>query len=1308
MAEDNIFDRGAKASPASTDIAYIAAPGGAGQPDGFIAISDLVDLGIASLNLTDGSVVFAESGQLSQDNANIFWNNTLKRLGLGTSSPQVTLDIRTADKKILELRGSHDDGVFFTLEPTAMGGEDWAVVATADASPIGGGHLRLLNLITDQDLTILNTGEVIVSGLQVRGPTSTEFLEFQHNAAESVYEFTTQQAGGDPGDNIELHNTGLSTKPGEAVFISQFDGPAGAQMDNVAISDNAAFIAYFNSGEMDVVDVTDPSDMVKISDFQGAELQLVSIIGYSANPLKPTVTVVSYATGEEVMPEGGQIVISSSSQAAYNGPHIVSNSDRTQSFSLEIPVAFIDNPVTKGTSTHLGLNNCVDVVAIGKIVYVLNGTSDARVQIYDATDKGNVKLIGMVVDDRLTTAVSMRISAGLLYVASEQASGSIVAIDIRDNTNPVVVGESTLSRSYRAVTVDSDLVYTCSTSADTLEIWDTSDPAGFQLLSSVVDALRLDRVNDLEVRGGIVFTVDAEGRFSTWNTQTNTSPPALITSIALPTGGGTGPFKITLAGDFAYIANRGANTIEVFDVSDPGTLTSVDQFNIGIVSPTQIVFHGDTAFITMNDTAKLQAWDTRGINMHAACIGQADIDILQVHRHLNVERAATFGGDVNIETRLSIGKTAAVAGRRLYGDPENVVHVEQKSDFPTPSGGFIDLAPNTKYILTNPKPQNGIHVVDLEGDVIRLPDGLGSTGITSTSLGGCILSTNSTGALINSTINFSGFFHFFALFAQAPNGNIFNITGTLPTDFDFFPRVFVTDAGFFNSVGIGSITNISFNQVTSAYFDFVGGAGKGLIFTNTREALIDDTRFTDWDNTIDTNIFTFNGNNDLVRVTGCTFRFGDLVDVFDISPTVPRNNTLLITDNTFEGGKESFRKRSEFPITTIVNASQSGTTTSVVQGPNGASFAMTGTVVDGQIVFMTGHTDTAYNGFFRAVFESGSNFEMVSPITGLFVSFTATDSGTWDTEAIQINTPDTGTMLDLTPVNILGTVEYDGSFGSPIVEDVDGIISGDTFDSPSVADWAVLGITTNDVVIFTTDSNRIFKIKSIAAGNLTLEQSPGDQTDVSFIVIPLLVSSVYDIVLDTSFKIARRFISNETPSNAVWHDSSVDERDERVISNTNNGIPNSIREAAISAQLVTDETVITTINVAVFLNLEAATVTKPNNMDATSGWTLTGVSSGAVRYDVTAPFKGNLIANMTAVSSGGTQTFLFFVVKNGSPVQDANGETLTQAFSIGSAAANVTIQVPITAVIGDQFAVKVQNEDGTSNITISSFTKFIK
>lgn len=62
-------------------------------------------LGLTLSGLTEGSVLFAGSGGvLSEDNSNLFWDDTNNRLGIGTASPAVDLDVAgTARVNILEL-----------------------------------------------------------------------------------------------------------------------------------------------------------------------------------------------------------------------------------------------------------------------------------------------------------------------------------------------------------------------------------------------------------------------------------------------------------------------------------------------------------------------------------------------------------------------------------------------------------------------------------------------------------------------------------------------------------------------------------------------------------------------------------------------------------------------------------------------------------------------------------------------------------------------------------------------------------------------------------------------------------------------------------------------------------------------------------------------------------------------------------------------------------------------------------------------------------------------------------------------------
>jgi len=54
--------------------------------------------GTGASSFTDGSIPFIHSGVFSQDNSNLFWDNTNKRLGIGTSSPSVALEVNGSFK----------------------------------------------------------------------------------------------------------------------------------------------------------------------------------------------------------------------------------------------------------------------------------------------------------------------------------------------------------------------------------------------------------------------------------------------------------------------------------------------------------------------------------------------------------------------------------------------------------------------------------------------------------------------------------------------------------------------------------------------------------------------------------------------------------------------------------------------------------------------------------------------------------------------------------------------------------------------------------------------------------------------------------------------------------------------------------------------------------------------------------------------------------------------------------------------------------------------------------------------------------
>ncbi|HEB27652.1 MAG TPA: hypothetical protein ENI05_07720, partial [Porticoccus sp.] len=114
------------------------------------------DFATQVVGLTEGSVLFVDAnGKLAQDNANLFWNNTSKRLGIGTVTPNATLDVTGNTPGSV---GGFPAGVFQITSPTAT--EYASAVITGHNSFGGGGNTQLWYLgsssSSNNNITLIN------------------------------------------------------------------------------------------------------------------------------------------------------------------------------------------------------------------------------------------------------------------------------------------------------------------------------------------------------------------------------------------------------------------------------------------------------------------------------------------------------------------------------------------------------------------------------------------------------------------------------------------------------------------------------------------------------------------------------------------------------------------------------------------------------------------------------------------------------------------------------------------------------------------------------------------------------------------------------------------------------------------------------------------------------------------------------------------------------------------------------------------------------------------------------------------------
>ncbi len=121
--------------------------------------------GLSLSGLTSGSLLFAAGGGLvSQDNSNFFWDNTNKRLGIGTNLPGDTLDIFGAGKG---LRLSYDGSNQVTLSSSPVGELNISSSASTTSSgvTIGNGLAKDVILVFDASTTDYHLGVDNTDGL---------------------------------------------------------------------------------------------------------------------------------------------------------------------------------------------------------------------------------------------------------------------------------------------------------------------------------------------------------------------------------------------------------------------------------------------------------------------------------------------------------------------------------------------------------------------------------------------------------------------------------------------------------------------------------------------------------------------------------------------------------------------------------------------------------------------------------------------------------------------------------------------------------------------------------------------------------------------------------------------------------------------------------------------------------------------------------------------------------------------------------------------------------------------------------------
>ena len=205
---------------ASTDLLELSLAGGTGSRK--ITGQEIMNtskLNIGTTAITSGTVgrvLFEGTGNVVQESANLFWDNTNGRLGIGTSSPLSPLDVVTSAVTIYpRLRttstaSNTDVGLRFQDGTTGTGNSDGLYVGRAsslnylwtyEAEPLlfGTNNAERMRLFSTGNVAINTTTDAGYK-LDVNGTARVGATDgvsgFQITAPTRAWYFTTSQQGG--------------------------------------------------------------------------------------------------------------------------------------------------------------------------------------------------------------------------------------------------------------------------------------------------------------------------------------------------------------------------------------------------------------------------------------------------------------------------------------------------------------------------------------------------------------------------------------------------------------------------------------------------------------------------------------------------------------------------------------------------------------------------------------------------------------------------------------------------------------------------------------------------------------------------------------------------------------------------------------------------------------------------------------------------------------------------------------------------------------------------------------------------------
>ncbi|MEK7648987.1 MAG: hypothetical protein AAB400_03680, partial [Patescibacteria group bacterium] len=228
----------------------------------------------------------------------------------------------------------------------------------------------------------------------------------------------------------------------------------------------------------------------------------------------------------------------------------------------------VPSAALNGSGTAAGAGT-LWVTVQGRYAYVTNNTANT-LQIFDVSNPASPLSVGIVATQ--TNPVQVVVKGRYAYVANT-GSNTLQVFDVSNPASPTSAGTVATGNGPAGVAVQGKFAYVLNFSGDTFQVFDVSNPAS-PTAAEIAPLATGTSPLGIEIRGRYAYITN-NGTTDSFQIIDVSDPTQATVRSTTTTGAGTDPSGVALQGRYAYITLRGTDTLQIFDISNPASPTSV-------------------------------------------------------------------------------------------------------------------------------------------------------------------------------------------------------------------------------------------------------------------------------------------------------------------------------------------------------------------------------------------------------------------------------------------------------------------------------------------------------------------------------------------------------------------------------------------------------------------------------------------------------------------------------------------------------------------------------------------------------------